>query len=878
MTDPTPATRSPTARLRSPLVGRKHELRMLEAALQETLDSGIAHTITVMGTPGVGKSRLVREFLADVRGRDDRVRVVVGQCRQDGAAYGVIRGILRARLGMVDGVERSEAEQHFRTTVTDIIGSRRVGEFLHFLGAFLDLQLPDSPLIQAMGDDPEQMRQVGRTVLRRFLEVDAAARPLVIVVENFQWAHEESLDLLRYLIGSLRDAPIMLINVARPELLHRFPDWMEAGGNALRFDLAPLDHEDAQAMVEHLLAPAGQLPDALLDAAVDLAGGNPYLIEQMVRTFIREGIVTPLAQGPWPMDLSRLDRATLPLSVDDAINARIESLEAAERCVLEMAAALGGVFWLGALVALERVDAIPGPFWAEAGEDRARIEETLDELIERDYLLRMPDSSIPGEAEYAFKHNLERESVHRYTVKSTLERYHLRIAQWLEFRLQDHTEEQCELLAHHYERGGATARAAHFYLLAGERAGRRFAAAQAAEYYERGLQLLGDQEVAVRLTTLGRHAAVLQLGGRTEDALQALQQMRALSFQLDLPERVAEAHAQMGLVNREAGHLEQAMRHLDTALALYEGAGDKRGVATTTDAVASVHAMRGNLNAAEHLSQDAIALLQEVGDERALAHSQNNLGMICKGAGRLPEAQVALERALTLWRALDDKRGIAESLILIGTLEGMRGEEASASRRFEEALNVTRASGDRMRQTTALTCLGSAAYRAGDASQAVKLLEEAERIAATVGDRMQEAATLRSLAKARAHVGDLPGALTDVARAIDLFERAEAAPQLGIALRTLGEIAAAGPAGADPEADPADAFERAVGIFQQTGNDPELARSYVAFADYLAQDAGERADGRERMQRAGRLRGRAKELLAGTPLADVQTSRIPRLL
>jgi len=870
-------TRSRAPRLRAPLVGRKHELSMLEDALQETLGGNIPHTITIMGTPGVGKSRLVREFLADVRARDDRVRVITSHSREDGPAFGVIRGILRTRLGLMEGGDPAEVEETFRSAVSEVIGDRRVGEFLHFLGAFLDLQLPDSPLIQAMGNDPEQLRQLGRTVLRRFLELDAANQPLILALEDFQWAHQDSVDLLRYLIGSLRDVPLMFIIVSRPELLNRCPDWMEVGGNAMRFDLAPLDHEDASTMIEHLLANAGALPDELLDAAVDLAGGNPYLLEQIVRTFIEEGIVIPLEQGPWKLDLTRLDETQLPLSVDDAINARIASLDATDRALLEMAAAMGGVFWLGSLVALERIDNTPGAYWTEAKTDRERIRHDLDDLIERDYVLRMPDSAIPGDEEYAFKHNLERESLNRYTAKTTLSAYHLRIAQWLEFRLKEHTEEQCELLAHHYERGGSHTRAANYYLRAGDRAAQRYAAPQAVQYYESGLRLLDSTEAAARLSTLEQYALVLQLGGRSDEALTTLEEMRGLAYQLDLVRELGQAHAQIGQVHREVGHLDDAMRHLDTALALFEQAGDRHGVADSMDATAMVHALRGNVGAAEHLIGDAIEILQELDDERALARSQNNLGIIRRDAHRLDEALDAFQRALSLWRLLEDPRGVAESLTYMGVVQGQRGESDTANELWNEALSVARASGERVRQAVVLTCLGSAAYRSGDAQRSVELLEEAERIAATVGDRMQEADTLRSLAKARAHIGDLSGAHADVVRAISLFERAGSGPQLAVALRTLGEIAAAGDWEGKPPLDPAELFERSIGIFQETGNDPELARSYHAYADFLVHGAGESADGKERAVRASQLRQRASELLTGGAVQEVRTSRIPRL-
>jgi len=851
---------------------------MLEDALSETLERRAPHAITVMGAPGVGKTRLVREFLADVRARDDSVNVYTGHTREGGPAFGAIRSLLRARLGLHDGLQGEALETQFRAAVSAVIGDKRVGEFLHFLGAFLDIALPDSPFIRAMGDDQEQLRQIGRTVLRRFLELDAAQKPLILNLEDFQWAHEESLALMRYLIESLTDAPILFIVAARPTLLSRYPEWGELKGNAMRFDLAPLDHDDAAEMIQHLLSPADTVPAALVNTAVDLAGGSPYLLEQLVRTYMDKGIIQVGANGRWTIDLSHLDETELPLSIEDAINARISALSTAERGLLEMAATVGGVFWLGALVALDRFTASPPELWTDPDADRRRIGAALEELTHRDYLMVMPDSTIAGETEYAFKHNLERESLHRYTSKSLLSRYHLIIAQWLEFRLTDNSEEQHELLAQHFEKGDASERAAHHYLAAADRARLRYAATRAAEYYAVGLGLLGHAHSAQRLDALQHFGEVLQLAGRNSEALSTFEEMRAQAYQLDLKGRAGIAHERIGRVRRDLGHLSRAMQHLDTANALCEAAGDAHGAATTLDAMAMIHSLRGNADAAEHMIKEALDTLERLGDKAAVARCHHNLGIVYRNSLRLDAALDSFRRALSLRHDLEDAQGVAESLTLMGVVQDHLGNGDQAVTLWREALATAEGRGDRVRQAVVLTCLGGSAYRSGDAKQAVKLLEQADTLGRSLGDRMQEADTLRSLAKARALIGDLAGAYSDVSRAIAIFEQAESRPQLGVALRTLGEIVAAGNWSGRPEELQAEqAFDRSMKILKDVGHDVELAHTCFAYADHVGHGMAEHSDGRERAVWAEQMRHYGQELLERRKGFSIRPSRIPRI-
>lgn len=854
-----------SAPMRAPLVGREAELTELDEALARALATGRPQTLTIIGGAGVGKSRLVDELLARVGARERTVRCFRGAARETGPAYGVVQRILRARFGILEGADPDVQREAVRAAVTDILGDKRVTEFLHFLGAFLDLTWPESPFTKAFEDDPEQFARIGRAVLRRFLEVDAAGSPLVLVFEDLHLSNDDSLELVRSLIESMHDAPVLMIVTARPELLTRRPEWTDGGASHGKLELAPLAPDDAAQMMLHLLEPTGDPPEELVDAAVDMAGGNPYLLEQMLRTYLASGTLIPREGGRWDVDLDKLDDAQLPLSVDDAIAARIASLTPAERSLLEMAAVMGGVFWLGALVALGRLGKKPPGLWGGAEDLAAHYRDLLAGLADRDYVLALPDSSLATEAEeFAFKHNLERETLYRLTSASQLRRFHREFAEWLELRLfsegqAERAEEHCEMLATHYERGGAARKAAEYFLAAGDRARERYANAKAADYYARGLDLLGEEDVVRRLEAYHHQGDVLQLAGRNEDAIASFRKMQEIAWRLDLKSKGGAAHNRIGRVYRAIGQLEEAMRHLGTGHALFDAAGDARGVASSLDDVGKVHWMRGAYEPAERFMKRSLEIRRELGDARSIALSLNNLGLVYQDSGRFEEAQEAFQEALHIRREIGDLPGMSQTLNNIATIHQDNGEHGRANELWAEALEYATSVGDRMRQAVILTNLGENAYRQQKPEEAIIVLQKAEAISSTLGDRILEAEILRGLAKAHMLVHDFSQARDFIGRSVELFEKTRSKPFLGVALRTAGEIAAAGSFGGDEHARAKQAFEQSVRIFEELGNEVELAKSCEVFAAFLESDPEAKTDP-VRAHEAARLRGRAVEI------------------
>jgi len=862
---------------RAGLVGRAAELRVLEEALRAVRDDGKARTVTIVGANGIGKTRLVRDFLSKQRTSEDGApRVFRGSARDQGSAYDVFARVLRARFGIVEGMDPEAAKAQVRAQVAAVLEDRKVGDVCYFLGQLLELEFMDSPLIQAVRTDPNQMRLLRRAVIKRFLEADAwhvpqslretspddvprttedsimrgapkalANRgPIVLVFDDLQFSHEESLDLIAYLVDSL-DAPILVLCLARPDMIARRDDWPKHGGARHKLvELSPLSDTDSARVMEDLLTPCGEAEgvEDLVDAACTLAGGNPQLLERMVRIFHDMGVVEVqdefAEQEQWVIHVDRLSEVKLPLTVEDAIQARIAALAPQERDLLERAATMGSVFWMGGLLAIARLDSSAPDVWSkQAVTDEVQIREALKELKERDYILTLPDSTFPDDEEFAFKHNLERETLLRLLPKAQAKRFHKAIADWLSFKPHVRThEEYMGQLARHQEQASLVVQAAATYLDAAHLARERYANAKASEYYVKGLGLLRDGaegSTEQQLRALHHYGDVLQVLGKNDEALDAFNEMLVRAYRLNLKSKGGAAHSRIGRLYRDTGRLDDAEVHLSASLALFEESKDDRGIASTVDDMGKLYWLRGNYPKALESTQRALTMRRKLGDRRSIALSLNNLGLVYQDSGQFKLALDAFEQALRIRREIGDLVGVSISLNNLGTVAQDQRDDQQALTLFLEAHEVAKETGDRNRLALVLTNLGETYNRLGDPAKAVYYLKQAEEIADELGDKMGLAEAVRGLGKAYLAQREYTKARECTARAVEIFREVQSKVQLGVALRSLGEVMAAGSAGGEDLLTARAHLLQSIWIFEEIGNDVELARSCRVYAGLL---------------------------------------------
>jgi tetratricopeptide (TPR) repeat protein len=875
---------------RTSLVGRDEELAVLEAALAAVREEKRGRAVTIIGPAGIGKTRLVRDFLSKQRQVvSGSPRVFRGSAREGGSAYDVFARVLRARFGIVEGMDPEAAKTKVRTQVAEVLEDRKVGDVCFFLGQLLELEFQDSPLIQAVRSDPSQMKLLRRAVIKRFLESDgwagrkvgvseqpfsssqfpaaapiqrdtdreieieveipgeprAPRAPCVLVFDDLQNAHDESLDLLGRLVDTL-EAPILVICIARPEMVARRDDWVRPGAKRHRLvELSPLTEEASEDIMFELLEPCGDVPgvDELTNAATSLAAGNPALLERMVVLFQDMRVIEqtdPLVEhSAWQIHLDRLAQVKLPLTVDDAIQARIGALAPHERGLLEQAAMMGSVFWLGGLVAMGRLDTPVPDVWtvAEGKTDVTRIREILADLKERDYLLSLPDGTFPDDEEWVFKHNLERETLLKLLPRAQARRLHRCIADWLSFKPNVRThEEYMGMLALHQEEAGLYQQAAATYLEAGHLARDRYVNAKAAEYYLKGLGLLRDGAEAAsseQLRALHHYGDVLQVLGKSDEALDCYSEMLMRSYRLNLPAKGGAAHARIGRLFRDTGRLDDAKGHLEAALALFEDAADERGIASTVDDLGKLHWLRGDYAQALAATERALLLRRKLGDRRSIALSLNNLALVHQDAGQFTAALDAFEQALRIRREIGDLVGVSISLNNLGTVAQDQKDDARALQLFLEAYEIAKETGDKGRIALVLTNLGETYNRLGDPTKAIHYLSQAEIITDELGDKTGLGEAVRGLGKAHLARGEYEQARTYAERAVEIFRETKAKVQLGVALRSLGEIMGAGNMGGDGFAAARERLLQSLFIFEEIGNDVELARTCRLYAALL---------------------------------------------
>jgi tetratricopeptide (TPR) repeat protein len=885
------------AERRAMLVGRAAEMRELEDALNDVTQRGVCRTITLLGAAGIGKTRIVRDFLLRMRTQTPSPRVFRGAARDQGPAYGVFGRVLRARFGIVEGMDAEAAKAQVRAQAATVLEDRKVGDVVYFLGQLLNLEFLDSPLIKAVQGDPQQLRHLRRAVIKRFLEADAthlvdpsgtpaslstttaanaAARgPIVLVFDDLHFAHEESLDLLAYLVEYL-SAPVLLLCLARPELVVRHDGWAKHGGDRHKIvELSPLSDTDAAAVMQDLLSPCGddEAVEELIDAACTLAGGNPALLEQMVRLFHDMGVLVvedELAEDErWIVHVDRLASVRLPITVEDAVQARIAALAPAERELLERAATMGAVFWVGGLLATLRQEAPPPDLWHEGEtEDTTRVHGVLRELRERDYVLRLPDSTFAGDEEYVFKHNLERETLLKLTPPGTARRYHAAIADWLASKEYVKThEESLGMLARHCEAAGRKTQAARANLSAADVARAQYGNQKALDYYKRGLDLAAagaEIDAEARMRALHHYGDVLQLLGKNDEALVTFREMLAVAYRLDLRTRGGAAHGRIGRLYRDTGRLEKARAHLNAAFRLFEQAGDERGIASTVDDLGKLHWLKGDYERALEHTQRALGMRRRIGDRRSIALSLNNMGLVYQDSGRFKEALDAFEQALVIRREIGDLVGVAISLNNLGTVAQDQRDDRKAFELFREAYEVAKETGDRNRIALVLTNLGETLNRLGDTQRAITYLKQAEDLADELGDKLGLAEAVRGLGKAYLAQREYTKARECTARAVEIFTEIQGKVQLGVALRSLGEVSAAGSAGGEGIRAAREYLDRSIKIFEEAGNEVELARSCRAFAELLrgtmdyASDPALRAEAAAYTKRADDIFARLK--------------------
>jgi class 3 adenylate cyclase/tetratricopeptide (TPR) repeat protein len=757
----------------TPLVAREQELQLLRGALHRARTEQTPQLVTLVGAPGMGKSRLVFELLQLVEADPELTVWRQGRCLPygQGVALWGLGEIVKAQAGILDSDPAEGAAAKLTRTVHELMTDQAEAAWvLEQLRPLVGL----SSDTEAGGDRQAE----AFAAWRRFVEAVAEQGPAVLVVEDLHWADDTLLDFLDHLVDWAAEVPLLVVGTARPELLSRRPGWGGGKPNAVNLSLAPLSEQDTARLVGGLLGQA-LLPAELQTALLARAGGNPLYAEEYVRMLADRGFLMKI-RGRWR--LQRADDLPLPESVQHIIAARLDTLAPEEKALLQDAAVLGKVGWLGALATL-------------AGLPRWTVEQHLHALERRELLRRERRSTVAGERQYAFRHVLVRDVAYGQLPRAARADRHQRAAQWIEALSPDRAEDRAELLAHHYQAALQFARAAgqDTAMLAerarlglreaGDRALDLNAFAAAARWYAAALELWPPTDPE-RPRLLFRFGRVRFYAAETgEDLLSEARD--GLLAQGDL-ETAAEAEGLLGGIALMRGQGQQALEHDRQAVALLEDQGPSRAKADVLGNLSFSLMQRGQYQEAIGAGRQALAMAEGLGLEQLRAKGLNCVGMARVAAGD-PGGVADLEHAL----AIADRTSAPNTALgygnLILVLFGL-GDLARALKLLpngrQAAERLGRPGDLRVMQTQ--QAMGD--YWQGHWAAAMDAADQLIAEAQAGTQKAQEASCRLIRAWIRLARGDLHGALDDTDTAIELAQAADAPDDLYWALGIRGRI------------------------------------------------------------------------------------------
>jgi class 3 adenylate cyclase/tetratricopeptide (TPR) repeat protein len=756
-----------TRRFEAPLVGRDAELELLENTYARAVRDRRAHLFTIFGDPGVGKSRLAREFIDGL----ESATVLFGRALPygQGVTYSALADMVKVAAGIADDDPLDTAVEKLRECCPD----EAVADLLGLASGVLEA-------VQA-----ERNQQEIAWAARAWAKKLAEPQPLVLVFEDIHWGEEPLLELIEHLGTWVRDAPLLLLCLARPELLDIRPGWGGGRVRATAIELEPLSETDSEALIEALLE-GGELPEGARAALFEKTEGNPLFVEETLRM---------LSEA----DSSRIDR--IPDTLQALIAARIDHLPPGEKSVLQRAAVIGRAFWAGAVEYL-------------GGDGDGELEPLLDDLLLREFVLPETRSTISGEDAYRFKHVLIREVAYSGLSKTARARHHRRFAEWLGERARD---ELLEVRAYHLDQASAllaeldgappeelAKEAADALARAGKRALAREANATARRLLHRSVELEptlrrryeaaraawrmhdfpvvsnemedvllgareeGNQELEARALTALAEVALL----READVTRAEQlAQKAVAVSEDDESRI-DAFRILETAAWWRGHLREAETYAEEQL---EGARRLERQDLESDALlqlAGIYVSRREGERAEPLIDRALELADASGSLTAKARAFRTLGELHEFRGRQEEALAEFGRARDLFAEVGAAANIARTHLHMGRLLARRGDVAEGERLIREALRILQPLEDRGTLCEVQRSLAEILLEQGkvDAAEAYAL-----KAVETVGpqDVSSQASTRKSLAMVRAAQGRDDEAEALLRESMEILERSE---------------------------------------------------------------------------------------------------------
>jgi class 3 adenylate cyclase/tetratricopeptide (TPR) repeat protein len=710
------------------LVGREEELDELLGFCNGILDERRAGIATIVGSPGIGKSRLLHELVARL---EERCNVHWGRCLSygEGITYWPITEIVKSAAGILRS-DDPEAVAAKLDTFLEGLATEDVDELRTIAAALSNLiGIATTPR------GTYASREISQTELhwgiRRTLQLLAAERPTAVVIEDLHWAEPTLLELIAYVGGEDTEASLVLVCSARPDLEEASPGFLGSEGRRRTVELQTLGADQAAALLADLTGDPALAETPFASALIENAGGNPLFLEETVRMLRDEGLID---LERWRSGEAR--DLPIPTSVQGLITSRLDRLAREEKQLAHHASVVGPVFWAGAVAHLGVQDGTP-PDDPRPG---------LGELERRDFVAHKAVSTVAGEDEYAFKHILMRDVAYGQVPKGRRAQLHLRFSDWVTV-VRGKAEEFIEIVAWHLEQACGLSRevarspieppirqAAEALAKAAGRAERRESLREAHRYYTRALDVLEGEHEELRVELRLRRADILMMLGRLKEACDELEEVEKAAPGLGRPDVECEALLLLGDIDQRQGRIPDAHDRLTEAERLASPIDDPYLRVKVAFVLATfVGDYEAQPERAVESLRSAVATAEEIDDAALVAEGHLRIAALLISHD-LAAAEPELRRCLELAADLGSHRIEAEATSWLGMVAYYRGRPTEGKRLCLQARTWFDRTGDTYFQVqNIIRGLALFALAEGRADEAEEWLREAMPVALQIG-------------------------------------------------------------------------------------------------------------------------------------------------
>ena len=718
------------AGLTSPLVGRRAEFRALQEAAN-SLRAGVGGIVTVVGEAGIGKSRLVAELCRRELGAEgEALQWVEGRCLSYGTTIAyllwldVLRGLLWVTVEDSPVAVRNVLEERVRALCPE-----RFDDVYPYLSRLLSLPLEADEETMLRGLGAEGLKVGTFRAVETLVECTAQQQPLVVVCEDLHWADPTSLELLEQLLALTDHAPLLPVCVFRPETEHGCWRIKETAARRYRhrhtdLRLDPLSAAESETLVGNLLR-VEDLPQEFRGRILSHAEGNPFYVEEIIRSLIDSGaVVHDETTGRWQATGDIAD-ITIPDTLHGVLMARIDRLQSETKRVLQLASVIGRVFFYRVLAAV-------------AQEERELDAHLL--ILQREQMIR--ERARMPELEYIFKHQLTQEAAYNGLLKKDRRIYHRQVAEALERLYPERIEEQVGLLAHHWERAEEPEKAIGYLLRAGNQAHLAYANEEALAYFHRALALLDGSQLSEsrkdwRLEALKGLGQIYFGTGKVAEAEEPFREAIALGQKMGLaPRELVRLYYWLGEVLYWQGRYDDRIRIGEEGLALLGADTESVEAALMNQTIAVGCAEKGNREKFLEFTYRTAQFIQRLPYSQELRPAYDHIvtayAFFDKNVAEATKWLQALERRAAQHH---DLRALAEVHFYAGNILAETGDLHGAISRLGQALELSTRIGDAKLESWCLRDMGAAFLSLGDVRKAEAYASKGLETARAVGNK-----------------------------------------------------------------------------------------------------------------------------------------------